>query len=145
MKRKPDPYLRTCPWRVTMVFGPLERILHRLEMDGTVETAGRQVVFKEDGKGGWYDLVEALRGVIEFHQLAASRHGLPVDLAAMERFANKLESAAPLFESDIAAVRACIAACKSQAMQLRLSQAVDIVDTVRISMEMDKIKGRKAA
>jgi hypothetical protein len=140
MKRKPDPFLRTQPWKVTMVFGPIERILHRLEVDGTVEVAGRQVVFKEDGRGGWYDTVAALRGVIQFHELAASRHNLPVDLAALVRFANKLDAASTIFESDIEAVRACIAACKSQALKLRVCQAIDIVNTVRISMEMDKIK-----
>ncbi len=140
MRRKPDPYLRTQPWKVTMVFGPIERILHRLETDGTVEVAGRQVVFYEDGNGGWYDAVAALRGVIQFHELAASRHGLPVELASLHKFANKLEASMPIFEADIQAVRACIAECKKQALQLRVSQAQDIVDTIRISMEMDKIK-----
>ena len=139
MKRRPDPYLRTQPWKVALVFGPIERILHRLEADGTIEVAGRQVVFKEDGRGGWYDAVAALRGVIQFHELAASRHGLPVELASLRKFANKLDTAAPIFEADIKAVRDCIIECKRQAMQLRVSQAQDIVDTIRISMEMDKI------
>lgn len=140
MKHRPDPYLRTQPWKIVTVFGPIERILHRLEADGTIDVAGRQVVFKEDGKGGWYDAVEALRGVIQFHELAATRHGLPVDVSALTKFANKLDAGAPLFEEDIAAVRRCIADCKKQALQLRVSQATDIVDTIRISMEIDKLR-----
>lgn len=140
MKRRADPLLRTQPWKVTMVFGPIERILHRLEADGTIEVAGRQVVFKEDGRGGWYDAVAALRGVVQFHELAASRHNLPVDVQAMAKFANKLDAGMPIFEADIQAVRACIAECKRQAMQLRVSQATDIVQAIQISMEMDKIK-----
>ena len=88
MRRKPDPLLRTQPWRMTMVFGPIERILHRLESEGTVEVAGRHVVLKEDGRGGWYDAVAALRGVVEFHQLAQSRHGYPADVEALIKFAN---------------------------------------------------------
>ena len=140
MRRNPDPLLRTQPWRMTMVFGPIERILHRLESEGTVEVAGRHVVFKEDGRGGWYDAVAALRGVIEFHQLAQSRYGYPADVEALIKFANKLEAGAPIFEADLAQVRACIASCKRQALQLRLSQADDIVKTIQISMRLDSIK-----
>lgn len=140
MKRRADPLLKTQPWKVTMVFGPIERILHRLEADGTVEVTGRQVVFKEDGRGGWYDAVAALRGVIQFHELASSRHRIPVDMQAMVNFADKLDAGTPIFEDDIQAVRACIAECKKQALQLRISQAQDIVDTIRISMAMEKIR-----
>lgn len=90
--------------------------------------------------GGWYDAVAALRGVIEFHQLAQARYGYPADVEALIKFANKLEASSPLFEEDIAKVRACIAACKRQALQLRLSQADDIVKTIQISMRIDSMK-----
>lgn len=123
-----------------MVFSPIERILHRLETDGTVDAAGRQIVFYEDGNAGWYDMVAALRGVIEFHQLAAARYRLPATVDAMIRFANKLECGSPIFETDISAVRHDIDSCTRQAMNLRLSQAQDVLQTVRISMEMNKLK-----
>lgn len=137
MKRKPDPLLRTQPWKVQSVFQPIEQILHRLELDGTVETYGRHIVFREDGAGGYYDLVAALRGVIEFHQIAAARYGIPAETEAMVRFANKLDAGSPLFESDLEAVRANIAECKRQALQLRVSQAESILQTVRISTELE--------
>lgn len=140
MKRKPDPLLRLQPWKVTMVFDPIERILHRIEADGVVDSVQGRPVFYEDGKGGWYEVCEALRGVIQFHQLAESRHGLPVDVQALIRFANKLDSGAPVFESDLQAVRACIGNCKAQAMYLRVSQATDIVNTIRISAEIEKTR-----
>lgn len=137
-RRKPDPMLRTQPWRITAVFSPLERILHRLEVDGTVETTGRMIVFREDGAGGWYDLVAALRGIIEFHDIASRRFRLLADTDAMTRFANKLEAGAPLFESDMRAVRNNIDSCKRQAMNLRVSQAVEIVQTIQISNELKR-------
>ncbi len=140
MKRKPDPLLRTQPWKIAAVFGPIERILARLEIDGTIEVAWRQVVFKEDSRNGWYDAVAALRGVIEFHQLAQSRHGYPADVEALIKFANKLEAGAPIFEAEIGKVRACIASCVQQAMQLRISQAEDIVKTIQIGMQLEKMK-----
>jgi signal transduction histidine kinase len=43
----------------------------------------------------------------EFHQLAQSRHGYPADVEALIKFANKLEAGAPIFEADLAQVRAC--------------------------------------
>lgn len=145
MKHKLDPYLRTCPWKVMFVWSPLETVLDQLERDGTVDTVGRQIVFREDMRGGQYDLVAALRGVVEFHQLASSRHGLPVDVSALDKFANKLESGSPIFEQDLAAVRETIVACKRQAMRLRVSEAADIVDTVRVSAEIDRLKLREVA
>lgn len=143
--KRPDPLLRTCPWKITLVFGPIERVLHRLESDGTVDAIGKQIVFNEHGNGGRYDLVAAIRGVVEFHELAATKYGLPVNLDALTKFANKLEAGAPIFEQEIPAIRACIAECKKQALQLRVSQAADIVDTVRIRAEIERIGGRKAA
>jgi len=138
-----DPLLRTQPWKVLAVFSPLERVLHRLEVDGTVEAAGRQIVFKEDGKGGWYDLPAALEGVVQFHELATLKHGIPADVDAMRRLGNKLNSGSPIFESDVSAVRSCILSCKQQAMKLRASQAQSLVDTVRISAELDRINSQK--
>lgn len=133
------------PWKVELVFGPIERILHRIEIDCTVDCVQGRPVFYEDGNGGWYEVVEALRGVIEFHQLAEARHGLPVDLEGMIRVANKLNSGAPLFEQDIALARANIETCKRQALRLTLDEAEDILNTIRISMELDKIKPAPAA
>ena len=139
-----DPLLRTVPWRVAAVFSPLERVLHRLEADGTVESSGRQIVFKEDSKGGYYDLPAALRGVVEFHRIAESRHQLPVEVDAMERFANKLEFGSPLFEQDLVDVRGNISSCKAQALRLRVSQADAIIRTVQIGAEIDRLKGKAA-
>lgn len=144
MKRKPDPLLRLQPWKILAVFAPIERILHRLEADGTIDVAGRQVVFRENGAGGWYDMPAALRGVIEFHKLATERHGIPADTDAMQKFANKLQAGSPIFETDVVGVRASIESCKQQAMRLRVSEAESILRTVQISEQMDKI-GRMAA
>jgi len=52
------------PWKISTVFDPIERILHRLEADCTVDSAQGRPVFYEDSHRGWYDLVEALRGLI---------------------------------------------------------------------------------
>lgn len=143
--KKPDPLLKCQPWKVLAVFSPLEQILTQLEKDGTVDVAGRQVVFREDMRGGWYDMVAALRGVIDFHELAEQLHGVPANVEAMRKFANKLEASMPIFEQDLAAVRECIRSCWKQAMTLRVSQATSIVDTVRIRGELSRLNLQTAA
>jgi hypothetical protein len=128
-----------------MVFDPIDKILHRMQSDGTIDCAQGRPVFREDGRGGWYDLVAALRGVIEFHQLAEARHGIAAEVDGMIRLANKLHLSAPIFEEDIAATRANIETCKRQALRLTIDEATDIVRTIQISMEMDKITPAPAA
>lgn len=138
-RRKPyDPLLRTQPWKVLAVFAPLERLLHRIETDGTVDVAGRQIIFREDGEGGWYDLPAAMCGVAEFHDIAARRYGIPADTAALWKLAAKLDAGSPVFESDIAAVRESIVECKRQALSLRVSQANDIIKTIQIAEHLEK-------
>lgn len=134
-----DPLLLTQPWRVMAVFAPVEQVIARIERDGTIDAAGGMAVFKEDNTGGWYDLIAALNGVIEFHELAASRYGYRAQTAGLAKLASKLHHGAPVFDSDLAAAKQSIVSCKQQAMRLRVSQAVDLVDTVRISMEFDRL------
>lgn len=133
------------PWKISTVFDPIERILHRLESDCTVDAVQGRPVFYEDGHAGWYDLVEALRGVIAFHQLAEARYGVSAETDGLVKFANKLHSGAPVFEQDLAQARADIETCKRQALRLTIDEATDIVQTIRISMELDKIKPAPAA
>ena len=145
MTRRPyDPLLKHQPWRIFAVFHPLESVLDRLEREGTVDAVGRQIVFREESRGELYDLPAALRGVIEFHQLAEVKYSIDGETGVMEKFANKLEYGMPVFESDIAAVRENIATCKRQAMALRVSQATALIDAVRIGAEVDRL-GLRAA
>lgn len=144
MKKKPDPLLRTQPWRALAVFSPLEDVLRRLEKDGTVDAIGKRIVFTEASHSDRYDLPEAIRGVVDFHRLAREKYNLPVEVDAMARFAAKLDAGSPIFEADIAAVRANIESCRQQAYQLRISQAVYLLDAVRIGAEVERL-GLKVA
>ena len=67
------------------------------------------------------------------------------ETGAMEKFANKLDYGMPVFEEDLAAVRADILSCKRQSMALRVSQAAGLIDAVRIGAEVDRLGLRRAA
>lgn len=139
-RRQLDPLLRTQPWKIYAVFEPIETILTRMERDGTIDAASGVPVFCEHGAGGWYEVGPALEGVLQFHEIATRRYALPCDPSGLQRIAKKLDVGAPIFEADIAAARASINSCKRQAMALRQSQATDIIDTVRISMALDRTR-----
>lgn len=128
------------PWKIAAVFYPLDRILHQIEANGTVDVIQGKAVFKECMRGEWYEMSPAMEGIIQFHDLANLRHGLSADTSGISRLAKKLEYAAPLFEADIEAARRSIESCKREALRLTLDQAQDLLDTCRISTEMDKIK-----
>ena len=144
MKKKPDPRLRTVPWRAMAVFSPLETVLNRLEKDGTVDAVGKQIVFTEESRGDRYDLPEAIRGVVDFHRIAQEKYGLPAEFDALDKFANKLDAGSPIFESDLSDVKREIETCRQQAYQLRISQAVYLLDAVRLGSEVDRL-GLRAA
>lgn len=140
MKRKHDPYLRVQPWKVLAVFQPIESIIHRLKMDGTVEVEGAEVVFTETSTGHRYNMIEALRGVIEFFDIATGRYGIQFPTFSMTRFANKLDLCAPIFEDELGPLLSEVDECKRLAMGLRVSQAEDVLKTVKISEQMDRLK-----
>lgn len=142
MKRL-DPLLRTQPWKILAVFQPIERVISRIEIDGTVTEAGRQIVFRGDSSGDLYDLPEAIRGVVDFHRLAASRYQIPADADGLERLGNKLRLGSPVFENDLEKAKASIASCKAQAMRLRQSQAVDLLQTVQIGLQIELLKVKR--
>ncbi len=137
LRRRPrqvgDLPMATQPWRIVAVFGPIERILHRLDADGTIDAAQGRPVFYEDASAGWYESVAAIRGLVHFHELAAERLNEQADVLGLVRLANKLDTGAPLFESDLEAARRSIETCKRQALRLTINAASEMLQTVQIS------------
>lgn len=130
-----DLTLAERPERLHGVWNPLENVLNEMERTGEIDVArGRPVLYEA---GAWYELVPALRGVMDFHELAAFRHRLRVDLAPLRKLANKLDAGAPIFEQDLVQIRDCIAECKRTAATLTVAQAVDLVRTVQIQHALE--------
>lgn len=124
------------PERIHGVWSPLERLLDRIEATGDIDAARGRPVFSE--AGAWYEVAPAVAGIVEFHELANRRHGIRADTSALVKLARKLDHGTPLFDADLNAARACIAACKRQAARLTVAQAVSIVRTVQIGIEMER-------
>lgn len=144
MRKKPDPIIKTQPWKVLAVYSPIEQIIDRLEIDGTVLTAGRQIIFSDASCNEVHDAIESLMGIIDFHKIANDRFEVKADYAAIEKLANKLEAGMVIFDTDLHAIRAAINSCKRQMLSMRVSQAESLVRDVQLGIEFDKIKRRAA-
>jgi hypothetical protein len=130
--------LALTPWKIDAVWAPLERMLARLELDGTVDTAMGKPVLHDDANRGWYEIAPAIEGIAQFHEIAATRHGWQIDLRPLHKLAAKLRHGSPVFAADIAAVRVCADQCKRHAMQMTGREAEDVLQTVRISIQMEQ-------
>lgn len=132
--------LGTEPWRISASLDPIEQILDQIERHGTVDSARGEAVFRDAGHADYYSAVPALRGVIEFFESAAKRKGWPLDLAALTRLGNKLDVSCPLVDPDIRAARDAIDAIRVYAPKLTLGEADDLVKTVRIRQEFERLQ-----
>lgn len=143
-----NPRMATQPWRSQSVFTPLERILDQLEQEGTVDVsaahkmAGMPIYKETDGK--WYSTVHAMQGVIEFFEIHASRKGLFLPLQPLILLAKKLEVDMPIFPKDTQDVRAALVILRRTANRMTADEAHELVNDIRISVEMDKIRGEAA-
>ena len=70
-----DLPLRLIPWNIHGVWAPLDRILAKLEIDGTAEYSGGEPVLYDPGTNDWHNSAQAIRGIAEFYQVAARRKG----------------------------------------------------------------------
>lgn len=138
-KADPDNIrLVAMPWKIQQVFDPIERVIARLEIDGTIDAYRGRAVFKEDGSGGWYEMAPAIEGVAEFHRLAAQRHGWEINLTPLDRMANKLKLDSPITPRDIDDAKSCIDTLKRLAATLKLGEAKAMLRDVKIGWEIEQ-------
>ena len=131
--------LRTMPWKVASVFGPMEAIIDQLEQDGTVDAiASGTPVFRDFEDVGLYDTCAAFGGVIDAYAIHEIRSGQPLDLSALRQLVSKLKYGTPIFESDTQAVRACLARMKAVTVQMTEAYADRLYRDYAIKNEIEK-------
>lgn len=131
--------LGAMPWKIDAVWQPIEGVIAEIENYGTVDVARNgAAVFRETNNGGWYNTVEALEGVISYHQRAALRYGWDISLAPLERLRNKLELCSPILPEELAAARRNIDQLKRLVARLTQAQAESLLLDSRIAWELEK-------
>lgn len=137
--------LRAEPWKVAAVFGPLERILDELECEGTVSAMPNGTpIFQDTNDGCWYEMVPALIGFVDAYEIHQSRCGRAMPLEPLRLLARKLEVGMPLFDTDTVPARAALATLKAETMNMRADYARDLVQTVRIQVELEQVNSCKS-
>lgn len=131
--------LKSQPWKMQAVFGPLESILDQLERDGTVDIAGNGApIFKDQNDGHWYCTVSALNGVIDAYEIHERRFSRSLNLEPLRRLSNKLRIGMPIFESDTKDSRACLARMRVETMRMTADYAKQLIKDFQIKEALEK-------
>jgi len=139
-----DALMKTQPWRMRSVFQPVIAILDQLENDGTMDiSADGQPIFKDVIDGCYYDTCVALDGISECFELLSERKNIPIDTGPLRRISNKIRYHMPVFIEDTKACRACLDVLHSHCLHLRISEAVDLIQTIRVREELERIQTEK--
>ncbi len=134
-----DLPLRLIPWNIHGVWAPRDRILAKLELDGTAEYSGGEPVLYDPGTNDWHNSAQAIRGIAEFYEVAARRKGWPdVQTEPITRFARLLELDDEITQQDIDDVRACSIVLRKLAGSLTLREARAYLDETCIKIEVEK-------
>ena len=134
-----DLPLRLIPWNIHGVWAPLDRILAKLEIDGTAEYSGGEPVLYDPGTNDWHNSAQAIRGIAEFYDVAARRkHWQDVDTQPVARIARLLETDEEITQQDIDDVRACSIVLRKLAGTLTLREARAYLDETCIKIEVEK-------
>lgn len=113
------------------IISPLVAILDQLELHDTVDVEGDTPVFRDASDECWYEMSPALLGVIEFFEEVGRRHGVAIDLTALDTLRRNLVSGDTVLLSQIHEVRTLLP--KLQVIANRTSQleALEILDEIR--------------
>lgn len=133
-----DLPLRLIPWNIHGVWAPLDAILSRLEKEGTIEVAAGEPVLYDPGTNDWHNSAQAVRGIADFHEVAALRKGWIINTEPITRFARLLESDDEIAQQDIDDVRACAGVLRRLSGSLTLREARAYLDETCIRIEVEK-------
>jgi hypothetical protein len=114
---------------------PLEAILQRMEIDGTIEsTSDGRAVF-DDGEEV-YEVVPALNGLIHWLELCANQAGSKVDLSPLSQLKNQLNYQMPITEVVFTACKRLMPTLRRLVSLMPADLAQSNMRTVQISSYM---------
>ncbi|NMG70330.1 hypothetical protein [Parazoarcus communis] len=137
-RKRTDLPLRLIPWNIHGVWAPLDTILDRLEKDGTIEWSGGEPVLYDAGTADWHNSAQAIRGIADFHEIAARRKGWTINTEPIHRIARLLESDDEITQQDIDDVRTCSAMLRRLSGELTLGEARAYLNETCIRIEVER-------
>lgn len=144
---EPAAGLRLQPWRLNMLFNPVERILDRLEAgdafdlneDGELETQYHEV-------GHAFSVDMTIHTLIEVYEIAAMRAPAKCPgIAPLRHLRSRLADDEGLTSADIEASRSCLAALRRYAASLPSTELIDVMRTLALKAQLDDAEKPGAA
>lgn len=120
---------------------PIEEILDQIENSGTLTVDDRGVaVFRDHVEGGMWETAPALRGVREFFEMWATRHGKPLNLAAFDTFIDLVDKVQPISDADLCAMQVQFLLLRSIAARFDPADCYDLVQQTLVKNAMEVLK-----
>ncbi|WP_026641151.1 hypothetical protein [Bordetella petrii] len=141
-KRRNKPYRRRAvhtPMLVAtdLVLRPLEAIVDRLEIDGTVDVDGKGNPVFQAGDGNWYDAAGAIEGVMWHFDMMATRHGRTLPLDGLKELVIAFRYCVPVQASTMQKLRAALPVLRKTMSLAAPDEQVDLLRQTQIKAEME--------
>lgn len=140
-KKKYTPKPIRYPSLVTQInsFYPFEQALDRLLNTGEIETDSVGLYIFKDGSGVNQSFVSSLKVYIEVIEIYCNRHNLTFNTKPLHVLQNRMFEARGFDEEEIIEARKALDICKQIICKINPKVLMDILNSVRISMKMEKV------
>ncbi|WP_028354788.1 hypothetical protein [Bordetella petrii] len=131
------------PVRTPMIVGtdlvlrPLEAIVDRLEIDGTVDVDGKGNPVFQAGDGEWYETAGAIEGVMWHFDMMATRHGLTLPLDGLKELIIAFRYCVPVQASTMQKLRAALPVLRKVMGTGNPNEQVDLLRQTQIRAELE--------
>jgi hypothetical protein len=120
-----------------LVLRPLEQIVDRLGIDGTVDVDGKGTPVFQAGDGQWYDAAGAIEGVVWHFEMMETRHGLQLPLDGLRELVIAFRYCVPIQGSTMVKLRAALPVLRQAMAGGDPADQVDILQQTRIKAELE--------
>lgn len=118
---------------------PFEQALDRLIEKGEIETDNTGMLIFKDGAGNNQSFVSSLKVYIEVIEIYCNRHKLTFNTKPLHVLQNRMFEARGFDEEEIIEARKTLDICKQIICKINPKDLMDILNSVRISMKMEKV------
>ena len=129
--------VRTQPWRLDAMFGPLEEMLLHIAREGTLEeTEAGALLYVSPSSGKPYEVPEAIDGYADIFTLVRSRDPACPDVAPLHKVVAQLRAGA-VTEAAIEAALSSLAAVRAYASGQPVHVIADAARSVALRLLLD--------
>lgn len=120
-----------------LVLRPLEQIIDRLEIDGTVDVDGRGTPVFQDGDGQWYEAAGAIEGLMWHIEMLAIRHGMDLPLDGMRELVTAFRYLVPVQPSTMAKLRLAMPELRRVLSMADPDEQISLMRQTQIKAELE--------